>query len=439
MNKIKTSKHYRGIFSVPIFTYLLVAIAVMSELSSQLHTRAPEISPTLIFVSVLLLIITIVIVIGLARVVFKGTAAIITSRIAARGTDLIFVAITYVSIVWAFAIIYELLPIICGKDVFRFKESKSPVNFIDNLYVSCITITTVGYGDVVPIASITKILTMIEPLFGLWLTVTVLGFLIGAVLGRQQQEKEARWFNEVKRGYFKSLIANLQAIRSMNSLDAEAWTELEKNLLRDVAYIVRSQYRTLPSAIVTANWMRLIEVKDAQPEQIRLAEQFLVTAGIEPQPRMWGVLVLQEWSDKPVGMPSKGELVLPVYDPSDAQQMLLQLPGAPRAVSNEEGFDIVSDVATIDLSYQDPAVREWFTNYFQAHTNELKSFASVTIDYSEQALGVINIQSSKRDLCGTTPEEQHLIVDMIHPFAEYLAMLQINRAKLELREKNEKS
>lgn len=52
------------------------------------------------------------------------------------------------------------------------------VNLFDFIYFSFMTITTVGYGDIVPINPVAKILTILEVLIGISFVSLILGRLI---------------------------------------------------------------------------------------------------------------------------------------------------------------------------------------------------------------------------------------------------------------------
>lgn len=374
--------------------------------------------------------------------VIKRLLDIMGHRITARPKDLLVITFTYLSIIVGFGVIYAGLRALTGKELFYFSHLSAHFHIVDYLYVSGVTITTIGFGDIVPAYWFTKLLVVVESLAGLWLSATVLGFFVGSLLGSQQQDREARWFRDFQRVYFDALNRFSEAISSMGKLNREEWEALEKHLLDNIANIVKLQYDPLPSAKVSANWMQLYRGDSAPREYLALAQEYT-----SPQLRnetamrtVWGILVLREWSEKPSNMPGNGELALPVYDPNDPDQMRCQLPGAPLAVSSMDGYDVVSDVEEMELSNQDASVRDRLNRYFQDHRAELKSFASVRVGYpGGETLGAINIQSSETDLCGTTKEEQRIIVDMIRPFAGYLAALQVNRAEIESGEANEQN
>jgi hypothetical protein len=128
-----------------------------------------------------------------------------------------------------------------------------------------------------------------------------------------------------------------------------------------------------------------------------------------------GVLVLKEWGERPRTMPGKDELGLPVY-----QGEIPQLPGAPESITAIDGYVVVSDVSKIDLSNQPNEVATALQEYFTERTQDIRSFASVRVGDENEPSGVINVQSDDVNLCGTSPDAQQLLVDMIQPFAAYL-------------------
>jgi Ion channel len=135
----------------------------------------------------------------------KRLLEIINGQRAASLKDLGYIGYSYVFVIAAFAAIYLAIDNYRGESFLHSNASHSHMKIFDHLYLSGITITTVGYGDMVPGTVPTKLLVVAEAVVGLWLTVTVLGVFIGSLLGRQLQDKQAKFFTEFQRDYFTSI------------------------------------------------------------------------------------------------------------------------------------------------------------------------------------------------------------------------------------------
>jgi hypothetical protein len=374
-------------------------------------------------IAVLVFLISIISITNVLGVLLRRVAYVIKFKKVAEAFDLALILFSYLFVIIAFANIYLSCEEIIGKEVFRYSEFRTHIRLLDNIYISGITITTVGYGDIIPIFWFTKLLVVAEAIIGSGLTATVLGFFIGSFLGRQQQDRQARWFASLQERYLDSLNKYAEVIKSIKGLDEEEYIDLQRDLLNTVATLVTIQYEPVPTAKVSANWMRLYPGQTAPDDAIRAAQDF-VHPGFrnkEAMKTLWGILVLREWNEKPLNMPGRGELALPVYDPEDADQLKMQLHGAPQAVANAEGYIVVSDSTRLDFSNHEESIKRKFESYFQDHAEELRSFASVRMEYDKKIWGVINVQSSETELCGTTPDIQRIVVDMVRPFATYLA------------------
>lgn len=349
----------------------------------------------------------------------KQLLQVIDGQRGANLKDLGSIGYAYAFVIFAFATMY------LAADNFRDASFSYGIGFhaadfrlVDNLYFSGITIATVGYGDITPRTWPVKTLAVLEPLTGLWLTVTVLGVFIGSLLNRQVQDKQSKFFRDFLRDYFAALTNCQKTINDIAYLQPEQIEEFRREIMRTVARFVRLHYEPMPSATVRANWMRFYSSEKASEEALQLARRFVLPEFDSPRKirNLRGVLLLQEWDVKPETMPGKDELALPVYHP----QTHVQLPGAPQALDAKEGYVIVSNVDKMDLSKQPKDVKRRLTEYFRDRAEDIKSFASVRIASKDNPYGIINIQSDDVDLCGTSAEDQQLLVDMIRPFATYL-------------------
>ncbi len=104
--------------------------------------------------------------------------------------SLILLLVNYLEIVVGFATLYLLTQSV------GFSEKQIVTCSLDALYFSMITITTVGYGDIRPICSIGRWLSIAETLMGIILIVIVIGtFLTGVANIRNLQRKEERDLN----------------------------------------------------------------------------------------------------------------------------------------------------------------------------------------------------------------------------------------------------
>jgi len=62
------------------------------------------------------------------------------------------------------------------------------LSILDSIYFSVITIATVGYGDIAPVAGYAKILTIVEVLLGLLYILFIVGIFLSVYIKHQDQE-----------------------------------------------------------------------------------------------------------------------------------------------------------------------------------------------------------------------------------------------------------
>ena len=133
--------------------------------------------------------------------------------------------IVYLGLIPIYALLYYLLPNIIGNDR----------SFIECLYFSTVTITTLGYGDIIPLGEWGQIVTASESVLG----VISIGLFLNAIASarsdmvhREQEEKEARVFLESQRarlnGHF-SLIQPLVERYRLSVIDITQSNQFDPN------------------------------------------------------------------------------------------------------------------------------------------------------------------------------------------------------------------
>ena len=104
--------------------------------------------------------------------------------------SLVSLFINYLEIIFGFASLYLVT------DSVGYNLDLSLSSWVDALYFSVITITTLGYGDIKPIAELGKWLTLLETMMGFILVVLVLGSFLAGVQGIDNLSKKQKDNNE---------------------------------------------------------------------------------------------------------------------------------------------------------------------------------------------------------------------------------------------------
>lgn len=94
------------------------------------------------------------------------------------------VFVAYASVIFMSAVLYFYLP-----GIFEKKNT-----FVDSLYFSVVTITTLGYGDISPVSGIGKTIAAIEALLG----VILIGVFLLAVSNQLIEKEERKRINAAK-------------------------------------------------------------------------------------------------------------------------------------------------------------------------------------------------------------------------------------------------
>ena len=84
-------------------------------------------------------------------------------------------------LIYAFVLVTVLLTI--GTIFFHYNESWS---YVDAFYFSAVTITTVGYGDLVPARDSTKIFISVYAIF----SIGIMLYVLGSVISKHVEEQE---------------------------------------------------------------------------------------------------------------------------------------------------------------------------------------------------------------------------------------------------------
>ena len=96
-------------------------------------------------------------------------------------------------------------------------ENSQMTTLLDALWWCVATVTTVGYGDVVPVTSIGRIVALIYMFFGISLVATLLA-VISNTFYKKRFEKEETKKKDEERNYLKILVMNkLEEIESKQS------------------------------------------------------------------------------------------------------------------------------------------------------------------------------------------------------------------------------
>lgn len=90
-----------------------------------------------------------------------------------------------------FAMIYRIIDRFAQTPLFLIEGERAPISFVDSLYFSLITVSTVGYGDITPASDIVRAVTAVEVMIG------VLLFLFGFYeIMRYARRRESSGANE---------------------------------------------------------------------------------------------------------------------------------------------------------------------------------------------------------------------------------------------------
>lgn len=73
-----------------------------------------------------------------------------------------------------------------------FYHNVEGLKWVDSIYFSVITLTTVGYGDIVPTTDAGKIFTTFYVLFGIGILAASVNYILRTTFERQRERREER-------------------------------------------------------------------------------------------------------------------------------------------------------------------------------------------------------------------------------------------------------
>ncbi len=97
----------------------------------------------------------------------------------------LFFALFYLVVIISFGIIYWIYP----------SFWKEPLSFVQSIYFSVITITTLGYGDIYPFDDYARIFTAIEALLGL----LIIGFFLNSLAHTMTHSEEKKRHESIQK------------------------------------------------------------------------------------------------------------------------------------------------------------------------------------------------------------------------------------------------
>lgn len=101
-----------------------------------------------------------------------------------RGLDILTTFLTYITLGLAFGSFYYILNLIAQNNIFIGVNKPSTFNFenfLNHLYISLGSLTTVGSGSISPLNAYIRLLCVLETILGIFLTSFSLGFIFSAL------------------------------------------------------------------------------------------------------------------------------------------------------------------------------------------------------------------------------------------------------------------
>ena len=130
-------------------------------------------------------------------IVSKQFIMLINKKRQIKGLDILTTFLTYITLGLAFGSFYYILNLMAQDNLFIGVDKPSTFNlenFLNHLYISLGSLTTVGSGSISPLNAYIRLLCVLETISGIFLTSFSLGFIfsaLGATLPPPSQEDNA--------------------------------------------------------------------------------------------------------------------------------------------------------------------------------------------------------------------------------------------------------
>lgn len=96
----------------------------------------------------------------------------------------------YTFVIIVFACLYRIIDLVIPGDHFAMVGTAREISFLESLYFSIITLSTVGYGDLVPLSSLVRAVAGLQIVIGVWLI--IFGFSEVLRYARERDWREER-------------------------------------------------------------------------------------------------------------------------------------------------------------------------------------------------------------------------------------------------------
>jgi Ion channel len=224
----------------------------------------------------------------IARGIVLGASAV-AARLPARRAALLVGPVSYIVVVgtWAglLAVGWALIFMPQMPDGFNYSPSLDPAQhagFIDALYLSLVNLTSLGYGDISPAASLLRILGPVETLFGLGLLTASISWLISiynAIERRDSLAHEVRLARETEERLGEELAdADPPLLEAMLASFAEQLIRVRRDVIHfPITHYFRTEddARALASLLPFLSQLAAEAAEPGRPHSLRVRAEVL--------------------------------------------------------------------------------------------------------------------------------------------------------------------